>query len=88
MELDPRTLILAAIAAAVIYLLLKRQKERQKDAPPRLHLHTLPQDARDEMHSNLNAGRKVDAIRVISQKAGVSLKEAKDFVEAVQDGRA
>ena len=27
-----RTIILAIIAAAVIYLLLKRQKERQKDA--------------------------------------------------------
>lgn len=88
MELDPRTIILAIIAAAVIYLLLKRQKERQKDAPPRLHLHTLPQDARDEMQQHLNNGRKVDAIRVISQKAGVSIKEAKEFVEAVQEGRA
>lgn len=88
MNIDPRTIILAIIAAAVIYLLLKRQKERQKDAPPRLHLHTLPPDARDEMQVHLNAGRKVDAIRVISQKAGVSLKEAKEFVEAVQDGRA
>ncbi len=87
MNIDPKTLILAAFAAAVIYILLKRQKERQKDAPPRLHLHTLPQDARDEMQSHLNAGRKVDAIRVISQKAGVSLKEAKEFVEAVQNGR-
>ena len=88
MEIDVRTLILAAFAVAVIYLLLKRQKERQKDAPPRLHLHTLPQDARDEMQGHLNKGRKVDAIRVISQKAGVSTKEAKEFVEAVQEGRA
>lgn len=88
MNIDPRTIILAIIAAAVIYLLLKRQKERQKDAPPRLHLHTLPQDARDEMQTHLNAGRKVDATRVISQKAGVSIKEAKEFVEAVQEGRA
>ena len=88
MEIDVRTLILAAFAAAVIYLLLKRQKERQKDAPPRLHLHTLPPDARSEMQQHLNRGRKVDAIRVISQKAGVSLKEAKEFVEAVQEGRA
>ena len=88
MELDPRTIILAFFAAAVIYLLLKRQKERQKDAPPRLHLHTLPPDARAEMQGHLNNGRKVDAIRVISQKAGVSLKEAKEFVEAVQEGRA
>lgn len=83
MNIDPRTIILAIIAAAVIYLLLKRQKERQKDAPPRLHLHTLPQDARDEMQAHLNAGRKVDAIRVISQKAGVSITEAKTFVESV-----
>ena len=88
MNIDPRTIILAIIAAAVIYFLLKRQKERQKDAPPRLHLHTLPQDARAVMQTHLNNGRKVDATRVISQKAGVSLKEAKNFVEAVQDGRA
>jgi ribosomal protein L7/L12 len=40
------------------------------------------------MQTHLNNGRKVDATRVISQKAGVSLKEAKNFVEAVQDGRA
>ncbi len=88
MEIDVRTLILAAFAAAVIYLLLKRQKERQKDAPPRLHLHTLPQDARSEVQQHLNNGRKLDAIRVISQKAGVSIKEAKEFVEAVQEGQA
>ena len=88
MELDPRTIILGIIAAAVIYLLLKRQKEKQRDAPPRLHLHTLPPDARAEMQGHLNSGRKVDAIRVISQKAGVSTKEAKEFVEAVQEGRA
>ena len=88
MTIDPQTLILAFFAAAVIYLLLKRQKERQKDAPPRLFLHTLPPDARDEMQRHLNNGRKVDAIRVISQKAGVSLKEAKEFVEAEQEGRA
>lgn len=88
MTIDPRTIILAFFAAAVIYLLLKRQKERQKDAPPRLHLHTLPQNARDEMQGHLNAGRKVDAIRVISQKAGVSIKEAKEFIEAVQEERA
>ena len=88
MNIDPRTIILGIIAAAVIYLLLKRQKEKQRDAPPRLHLHTLPPDARAEMQAHLNNGRKVDAIRVISQKAGVSLKEAKEFVEAVQEGRA
>ena len=88
MNIDPRTIILGIIAAAVIYLLLKRQKEKQRDAPPRLHLHTLPPDARAEMQGHLNNGRKVDAIRVISQKAGVSLKEAKEFVEAVQEGRA
>ena len=88
MEIDVRTLILAAFAVAVIYLLLKRQKEQQKDAPPRLHLQTLPPDARSEVQQHLNKGRKLDAIRVISQKAGVSIKEAKEFVEAVQEGQA
>lgn len=85
MSLDPVTLIVGAAVAGALWLVLGRGRARRPDdAPPRLRLETLPRDAREEMLRMLAEGRRVDAVRTIRAKAGVSLKEAKEFVDQVE----
>ena len=44
-------------------------------------------DAAPEVAQLLAAGRKIDAIRLVRQRTGAGLREAKDYVEAIEGGR-
>ena len=41
-----------------------------------------------EIQQLVNAGRKIEAIKVVRGKTGMGLKEAKDYVDAVESGNA
>jgi hypothetical protein len=41
-----------------------------------------------EVRQLVNAGRKIEAIKVVRGKTGMGLKEAKDYVDAVESGGA
>jgi hypothetical protein len=43
-----------------------------------------PDPVDDEVRRLLAAGRKIDAIKFVREKNGIGLKEAKDYVEAIE----
>lgn len=45
----------------------------------------LPDDVIEEIKSALYQGRKIDAIKLYRQVSGQGLKEAKDFVEGLEE---
>ena len=45
----------------------------------------LPDDATESIKSALYQGRKIDAIKLYRQVSGQGLKEAKDFVEDLEE---
>ena len=45
------------------------------------------QDFESELTELLQAGRKIEAIQLFRERTGVGLKQAKDTVEAIQEGR-
>ena len=56
------------------------QNARQED----IHL---PQSSAIEIQSLLDQGKKIAAIKLVRQYAGVGLKEAKDYVDALESGK-
>lgn len=57
---------------------------RGESPPPR---ESVDSSFEGEIVSLLQAGKKIDAIKLYRQKTGVGLKEAKDFIEALAADR-
>lgn len=80
--------ILAAVAAIVVLILLVAWLVRAARPVPVLPAWAAAQQVqedRPEVVRLLLAGRKIDAVRVVRQRTGLGLKEAKEAVEAIED---
>lgn len=97
--MDTTAIAIAVIVAAVLLILLVRRKgPRRIGLDPRRSETARPRMARAEVSlsaadlaevADLKArGRKIEAIKLVRERAGLGLKEAKEFVEHQDFGTA
>ncbi|WP_214410306.1 ribosomal protein L7/L12 [Sphaerisporangium fuscum] len=49
--------------------------------------HPIPGDLQGQAHALAAQGRKIEAIKLVRQRTGFGLKQAKDYVDALEAGR-
>jgi ribosomal protein L7/L12 len=82
----PVVLIVAAVVVAVLVaVVVARRRSDVVVVPPRP-----PHGAGsgDEVSNLLARGNKIGAIKLVRERTGLGLKEAKDYVEALEAGQA
>jgi ribosomal protein L7/L12 len=85
--------IVVTIGALVGALMLRRRKNENVDverqAPPRRPLRTpgATHELNPEVVLQLATQNKIEAIRLVRERTGMGLKEAKDYVEALSSDR-
>jgi ribosomal protein L7/L12 len=85
--------IVVTIGALVGVLMLRRRRNENVDvehqAPPRRPLRTpgAIHELNPEVVLQLAAQNKIEAIRLVRERTGMGLKEAKDYVEALSSDR-
>ncbi|WP_158616683.1 ribosomal protein L7/L12 [Corallococcus sp. CA054B] len=78
-------LVIAVFMGALIGLWLRPSHREQPSEPP---MHRSPEEGRKSLAELIQAGQTINAIKLYRELYGVGLKEAKDAVEAMRDGRA
>jgi ribosomal protein L7/L12 len=93
MPTDP--LVLAGIAVLVVAALVLILRARSDGVttvssapPPHAARPGVPGDADGQVQALLAGGNKIGAIKLVRERTGLGLKEAKDYVEALEAGRA
>jgi ribosomal protein L7/L12 len=91
--MDPTVIAIAIVVGAVLLVLLFRRGDRarrigldqQHTTTPRQRMErsgaALSDADADEMLDLLRRGRKIEAIKLVRERTGLGLKEAKEFVE-------
>jgi len=87
-------LLILVIGAMVAVFLINRSWGNSLDRTPRLDADLPPQrtepaligDVRTDATALLAAGRKIEAVKRVRELTGLGLKEAKDYVDALQQG--
>lgn len=74
-----------AIVAAAVVLLVLLLRSRPGSASPRMDWSNATEA---DLHRLLDAGRKIEAIKLYRQLHGVGLKEAKEAVERIARGQS
>ncbi|AFE05224.1 hypothetical protein COCOR_03426 [Corallococcus coralloides DSM 2259] len=77
--------VIAVFMGALIGLWLRSSHREQPSEPP---IHRSPEEGRKSLAELIQAGQTINAIKLYRELYGVGLKEAKDAVEAMRDGRA
>jgi ribosomal protein L7/L12 len=78
MDLSPPSLVIGFVAGILVTLVLKRGSAPSE---PAAALPPLTGELETDLRPLIEAGRKIDAIKLVRQHTGVGLKEAKEMVE-------
>ncbi|NOJ92529.1 hypothetical protein D7W82_22945 [Corallococcus sp. CA049B] len=78
-------LVIAVFMGALIGLWLRSSNGEQHSEPP---TPLSPEEGQARLAELINSGQMINAIKLHRQLHGSGLKEAKDAVEAMRDGRA
>jgi len=85
-------LVVGVIVAVLVIWSQNRQvgeETSDRAAPePAPHLTVAPADLEAQVRRQMQAGKKIEAIKIYRQTTGVGLKEAKDAVEALERGQS
>ncbi|MHA7630477.1 hypothetical protein [Corallococcus sp. M7] len=78
-------LVIAVFMGALIGLWLRSSTRDQPSEPPP---YRSPEEGRRSLAELIESGQMINAIKLYRELHGCGLKEAKDAVEAMRDGRA
>ncbi|NPC70036.1 hypothetical protein HPP05_09805 [Corallococcus exiguus] len=78
-------LLIAVVMGALIGFWLRSSNREQPSEPP---THRSPEEGQKSLAELIRSGQMINAIKLYRELHGVGLKEAKDAVEAMRDGRA
>ena len=82
------TSFFAGLIAGVILTLLVRGASSSRTRPPPTPMVPLTGHLEDDVRALLEAGQKIEAIKLVRERTGCGLKEAKDHVEEFERGKS
>jgi Ribosomal protein L7/L12 C-terminal domain len=72
-----------SIGGGIVFWLRRPRKRSQLDRPP-ASLPVLPHDLKQQILKLRAEGRQIDAIKLVRERTGCGLKEAKDAVDLLR----
>jgi hypothetical protein len=77
----PIPVVLGAVALILVLLLIRHGGRRREDLLEPPAAVQIPEALASEVRGLMAQGHKLSAIKLVREKSGLDLKEAKDFVE-------